>query len=154
MNYSKSLLLYEDKPEYGLFLRLIFTVVPAAMLIGSIVLFSQRDNEGSLALLAEAFIVGAIFWVVLPRKYQVYEDQIRIVLGGPFSIKVRFEQIKAIEITSRPTLSANFVTKFAKNCVLISKKRGLSIAITPRDNDSFIENANEAISQWAKARIN
>ena len=111
------------------------------------------DSSGGLALLAEAFIIGLIFWVVFPRKYQVYEDHVRIMLGGPFSVKVGFDKIKKIEVTSRLTFSVNFVTKFTKNCVEIAKKRGLSIAITPRDNDLFVEKANEALSQWKKISL-
>jgi hypothetical protein len=154
MNYSKSVLLHEDKPEYGRFLKLIFTLVPAAMLVGSMILFSQGEREGSVALLIEAFILGLVFWIVLPRKYQVYEDHVRIVLGGSLSVKVGFDKIQAIEATSRLTLSVNFVTKFTKSYVEINKKKGFSIAITPRDRDLFVENANRALVQWTESILN
>jgi len=148
MNYSKSLLLYQDIPAYGLLLKLLVVIMPVAMLVASIYLFSSGDSADGLALLIEAFIIGFIFWVVFPRRYQVYEDHVRIVLGGPFSVKVGFDKIKTIGVTSRQTLSVNFVTKLTKNYVGIAKKRGLSIAITPADNDSFVENANQALSRW------
>ena len=150
MNYSKNLLLYQDEPVYGLFMKLIIVVIPVAMLVGSIYLFSSGNNADGLALLFELIIIGLIFWVVFPRRYQVYEDHLRIVLGGPFSVKVGFDKIKTIGVTSRQTLSINFVTKLTKNYVEIAKKRGLSIAITPGDNDLFVENANRALSQWVK----
>ena len=154
MNYSKSFLLYQDEPVYGRLLKLIVIIVLVASLVGSISLFLSGDNSGSLALLAEAFIIGLIFWAIFPRKYQVYEDHVRIILGGPFSVKVGFDQVKAIEVTSRLAFSVNFVTKFAKKHVAIYKKRGLTIAITPMDNDLFVENANEAMIQWANTHIN
>ncbi len=150
MNYSKSVLLYQDEPAYGLFLKLIIVIVPVALLAMSIYLLSLGDSSGSLALLVEAFIVGFIFWVVFPRRYQVYEDHVRIVLGGPFSVKVGFAKIEAIGVTSRLIFSVNFATKITKSYVEIAQKRGLSIAITPRDNDLFVENANRALSQWIK----
>ena len=150
MNYSRSVLLYQDEPAYGLFLKLIVVFVPAALLVASIYLLSSGENSGGLALLVEAFIVGFIFWIVFPRRYQVYEDHIRIVLGGPFSVKVGFDKIEVIRVTSRFIFSVNFVTKLTKSYVEIAKRRGLSIAITPKDNDLFIENANRALSQWVK----
>ena len=150
MNYSRSVLLYQDEPAYGLFLKLIVVLVPAALLVASIYLLSSGESSGGLALLVEAFIVGFIFWIVFPRRYQVYEDHIRIALGGPFSVKVGFDKIEAIRVTSKFIFSVNFVTKLTKSYVEISKRRGLSIAITPRDNDLFIENANRALSQWVK----
>jgi hypothetical protein len=123
-----------------------------AFLVGSLYLYLSGDTSGSLALLPEAFIVGLIFWLVFPREYQVYEDHLRIVLGGPFSVKVGFQNIKAIRITSRTGLTVNFVTRIAKSYVEIAKKRGWSIAITPTANDSFVENANRALEQWLKTK--
>ena len=144
-------MLYQDKPKYGLLLRLIL-IIPLAFLVGSLYLYLSGDTSGSLALLPEAFILGLIFWLVFPREYQVYEDHLRIVLGGPFSVKVGFQNIKAIRITSRTGLTVNFVTRIAKSYVEIVKKRGWSIAITPTANDSFVENTNRALEQWLKIK--
>ena len=103
-------------------------------------------------MLLEAFIVGLIFWLVFPREYRVYEDHLRIVLGGPFSVKVGFENIRAIRTTGKTAFTVNFVTRITKSYVEIAKKRGLSIAITPTDNDSFVENANRALEQWLRTK--
>lgn len=148
MDYSKSLLRHQDKPAYGLILKLVLMIVPVALLAGSIYLFSSGKGTDAIVLLVEAFIVGSIFWFVFPRRYQVYEDHLRIVLGGPISVKIGFDQIEAIVVASRFALGVNYVTKFTKNYVEIDKKRGMSVAITPSDNDLFVKNANEALNQW------
>ena len=145
-------MLYQDEPEYGLLLKLIIMILPAGLLAASVYMWSSDDSFGGLALLAEAFIVGLIFWAVLPRRYQIYEDHLRIVLGGPFAVKIGFDRITTIEVTSRTALTVNFVTRFAKTYVRIGKKNGLSIAITPKSNDMFVDNANRASSQWARTR--
>jgi hypothetical protein len=150
MDYSKSLMLYQDQPVYGLFLKLIISIVPVAMLGGSIYLYSTGESTGSLVLLIESVILSFIFWCVFPRKYQVYEDHLRIVLGGPFSVKIGFGQIETTRITGKQNLTVNFVTKMAKEYVEILKKQGMSIAITPGDYAMFVENANQALSQWTK----
>ena len=154
MNYSKSLLLYQDELAYGLLMKLIILIAPVALLAGSIYLLSSGENTDAIVLLVEAFVVSSIFWSVFPRKYQVYEDYLRIVLGGPFSVKVGFADIKSIGVTSRLTFSINLVTKFTKSYVEIAKKRGFSVAITPRDNTLFVENANEALTQWVDTHSN
>ena len=152
MNYSKGLLLYQDEPAYGLLLKLIIVIVPAGLLVASIYLWSSGESAGSLSLLAETLIILLIFWVVFPRRYQIYEDHLRIVLGGPLAVKIGFDKITAIEVTSRTSLTVNFVTKVTKTYVRIVKKKGLSIAITPKSNDLFVDNANRALSQWARTR--
>ncbi|MFC1928458.1 PH domain-containing protein [Chloroflexota bacterium] len=151
MQYSKSILLYKDKPTYGLLLKLIL-IIPVAFLLGSLYLYLSGDLSGSLALLIGALLSGLIFWFVFPREYQIYEDHLRIVLGSPFSVKVGFQNIKTIRITNRTGLTINFVTRITRSYVEIVKKKGLTIAITPTDNDPFVENANRALEQWFKTQ--
>ncbi len=144
-------MLYQDEPVYGLFLKLIVVAAPAMLLAGSLWLWSLDESTGALALLVEAFIIGLIFWLLFPRRYQVYEDHLRIVLGGPVSVRVPFDKIEKIETAGRLYFSVNFATRFTTNYVAIVKKRGMSIAITPRAEDLFTEHANHALSEWRKA---
>jgi hypothetical protein len=152
MRYSKSLLLYQDDAPYGMVMKLLFMVVPAGMLIAAAYLWTTGERDGSLALLAEAFLIGAIFWLVFPRKYQVYEDHLRIALGGPLGIRIGFDKLVAVEITNRQALTMNFVTRFARTYVRIVRKGGMSIAITPKSYEQFVENATRAMREWARTR--
>jgi hypothetical protein len=140
LQYSKSILLYQDKPTYGLLLKLIL-IIPVAFLVGSLYFYLSGDVSGSLALLPGALFSGLIFWFVFPREYQVYDDHLQIALGRPFSVKVRFQNVETIRITSRTGLTVNFVTRITKSYVEIIKKKGWSIVITPTDINSFVENA-------------
>ncbi|MFH0769472.1 MAG: PH domain-containing protein [Chloroflexota bacterium] len=152
MSYLKSLLLYEDEPAYSSLLKLIIVIFPVGLIVASIYLWSSGESSGGLALLFEALFISLIFWIVFPHRYQVYEDHLRIVLGGPFAVKIGFERIKTVEVTRRMALTVNFATKLAMTYVIIVKKNGLSIAITPKSNESFVENANRALSEWARTR--
>ncbi len=151
MIQPKSLLLYQDEPAYGTIIRVILTIVPLVLLGFSVYLWTQDEKEGSLVLLLESLFVGLIFWAVFPRKYQVYEDQLRIALGGPLAIKIGFEKISRIEVTSRTTFTVNYVTRLTNKYVIITKKKGLSVAITPKSNDAFVENANRALTNYHDA---
>jgi hypothetical protein len=150
MDYSKSLLLYQDEPEYGLLFKLIIIVPLTVLLAAFIYLGRMGESAGAVALLVEFIIFIFTFWAVFPRSYQVYEDHIRIKLGGPFSVGIGFDMVKTITVTSRQTLSVNLVTRLTKSYVEIAKKKGLSIAITPRNEYAFVENANRALNQWIK----
>jgi len=149
MRYSQSVLLYQDKPKYGLLMKLIL-IIPVALLASSIYLWSTGDTLVGLILLIEALIIGLILWFVLPREYQVYENHLRVVLGGPFSVKVGFHSIEAIRITNRLTLTVNFTTTIARSYVEIVIRKGMNIAITPTDKESFVEKGNQALSRWVQ----
>jgi hypothetical protein len=149
VDYSQSVLLYQDKPKYGLLLKVVL-IVPGILLASSMYLWSTGDAFVGLTLLIEALIIGLILWSVLPREYQVYENHLRIVLGGPFSVKIGFQNIEAIRLTNRLALTVNFATTVTGSHVEIVIKKGMSIAITPADKESFVEKAGQALSQWAK----
>jgi hypothetical protein len=150
MKYSKSLLLYQDAPAYGLLLKIILPIVPL-ILVGSAVYLQMTGEEtGAIVLTGESFLVALVFWMVFPRKYRVYEDHLSVALGGPLSVNIGFDRIVSIEVTSRTAFTSNFVTRMARTYVLITRKRGLSIAITPKSYDSFVQNANLALSEWRR----
>ena len=154
MRYSKGLILYRDDPDTGLALRLISTLVPDSLLILSYVLFSSGERQGGIVLLAETIIFSLILLAVYPRSYEVYEDHVQIALGPPFNFKVRvwFDNIKSIEVTSRLIFSVNFATRMTGKYVSIIPKNGMAIAITPKDSEAFVESANQALGEWLKSR--
>lgn len=149
MDYLQGVPLYEDKPEHGLVLKLIM-LLPAVLAAAGIYHWFTGDALGGIALLVPALIVGLVFWLVFPRAYRVYEDHLCIVLGGPFLVRIGFHNVKTIRVASGSSLSVNFCTRITRTCVEIVKKKGLSIMITPTIPDSFVEEANRALGQWAK----
>jgi hypothetical protein len=151
MDYSPGPPLYQDRPQYGLVLKLIL-VLPVALAIAGIYYWAAGEATPGMVLLAQALVIGLIFWFVFPREYRVYEDHLRIVLGGPFSVKVGFENVKAVMVTNKTSWSVNFVTRITRSYVEIAKKKGSSIAITPTAPESFVKEANRALTRWAATK--
>jgi hypothetical protein len=150
--YSSSVLLYQDKPAYDTVFKTLVAIVPIALLVGSLHLSSSGDYTGSVELLLGAFFIGFLFWAILPRAYQIYEDHIRIVLGGPFSVKVGFNEIGEIRVTSKANLGISFASRLTRKHVEITRARKMSIAITPKEPDLFVENANQILRHRARAK--
>jgi len=68
MDYSKSILLYQEHVTYGLPLKLIILVLPAALVTASLYLWSYGEITGGLTLLVEAVFIGLIFLTIFPRS--------------------------------------------------------------------------------------
>ena len=148
MSYPTNLLLYEDEPAGWIF-KFFFVIVTLVLLAGSVYFGVSGDNASGLTMLVVAFVIGLTFWIVSPRKYQVYEDPLQILLGGPFLVKIRFDQITSMGVTQSKGLhfTVNFTTTIANTYVRINKKKGLSVAITPKSDVLFVENANRSLCQ-------
>jgi hypothetical protein len=140
-------LLYEDRPRYGLLLKIVVWGIIAVMLIMAITQFDS-SREDAVASIGTAVFILLIFWAVMPRKYCIYEDRIKIVMGTPFSVSIRFDTIKyAGEPRGKLTVGINFVTSF-RNTVEIVRKRGMNVNISPGDREAFLENLNNALDNW------
>lgn len=143
-------MLYEDEPAGWIF-KFFFVLITLVPLAVSVYFWVSSDNAGSLAMLIVAFVIGLAFWIVSPRKYQVYEDHLQILLGGPFVVKIRFDQIATIEVTDKTTpefTTIKLISKVTNTYVRIGMKKGLSITITPKSDALFVENANQSLRQW------
>jgi hypothetical protein len=148
MNKSKGILLYQEEAAPAWILRTIFLIVPVSLVIAAFSLWYSSQNPENLFLLAEGVGIGLALWAVIPRRYQVFEDRLCIVLGGPVTFQIGFDQIASIEITSRTALTLNLVSRIERTYIRIVKKKGFSVAITPENKELFLENANLALNKW------
>jgi hypothetical protein len=140
-------LLYQDKPRYGLWFKILIWGILAVILMMAITTFDSSREDAFILIGTVVFII-LVFWAVMPRKYCIYEDRLKIVMGAPFSISVRFDAIEyAGESRGKLTVGINFVTSFG-NTVEIVKKKGMNVNISPGDRKAFLKNLNNALDKW------
>jgi hypothetical protein len=145
-------LVYEDTPPYDQWLKyLIGGILVLTTAIGFfLILF---DPVGTWFMLGETTFLALIFYSIMPRKYQVLEDRIRIVLGRPFSVNIRFSNIREIRRASSGDAYVYYGIRLATNSrsvVEIMRKRGLGIVISPRDREFFLQQFNQAMENYRK----
>ena len=92
-------LLYEDTPHYAGWLKLVFLGALGATLLAGVFLLSV-DRLGALTMFAVTLFDGFIFSSVFPRRYQIFSDRLRIVLGSPFAYSMPFSKIKGVRLLS------------------------------------------------------
>lgn len=155
------MIIYEDKPKYDFWGKVVLSFAPSLMLILIILLESnlstESDEEAILAkevLLASIVVIIVVYWALLPRKFEIHEDKFKIVLGI-FSYTIPLEEI--LEIRKTETWKAflhkgpRFTTS-VKNVVEIRKNRG-SVLISPKNPDMLIENLKRAIKNAKKNKL-
>jgi hypothetical protein len=149
--------IYAGGPVYEAFSpvdRSLKIVIAAVILIelAIAVWLIQVDIIGTWFMLGSAVFVALLFYFVFPKKYHIYEDRIKIILGGPFAVNVPFAAIK--EFKSAPELSYAYGgVKFAtnsKNIIEIVRKKGMDMIISPHDRDLFLQQADWALANWRK----
>ena len=144
---SPSYLLYEDEPRTDTWLKLMLIGIPAIFLVVGIVLLFQ-DTAGAFTMLGVTIFYAVLFRLVMPRKYQVYSNRVKIVLGGPFAWNIPFSTIREVEPASGASAFAYNGVRFAtssRDVVEIRRSRGCSVVISPSNKDVFLQQVNAAM---------
>jgi hypothetical protein len=151
-NMYRGGLVYEAGAPMDRWLKLMLSAIVAVTLIIGLVMV-PFDEIGAFFMLGTTVFLAALFAVIMPRKYRIYEDRIKIQLGGPFSVDVPFGTIKEIRpLAGASTQSYNGV-KFAtsmQNVVEITRRKGMGMTISPADRDLFLQQADWALTNWRK----
>lgn len=142
--------IYEENPHYDVWLKGIMMLPVFFIVIGIYYLFT-REIASAVGLFATAVLMGAIYWAIFPRKYQILDSKIRIVLGGPFSVNIPFDTLETVGKPEGVSLGLNFATTFvSEHVVEIKRKKGMTVNITPDNRDQFLENLNKAVYDWKR----
>ena len=144
---SPGYLLYEDNSKVDNWMKLVFGgFVLFFVVMGLILLF--EDTEAAFSMFGVAVLDAVIFRLVIPRRYQIYSDRIRIVLGGPFALNISLSTVKEVKAASGAKAFAYSGVRFAtssKNVVEITRTRGCNYVISPLNREIFLEQANSAL---------
>ena len=140
-------MIYEDTPKYDLWLKLILGGVLALTLILGVI-FIYRDTEAAITMFGITVFDALLFKAILPRRFQIFEDRLKILLGGPFSINILLSNIAEVKPASSRKVFAYWGIRFAtstSNVVEVVRKKGLNLIISPRNDDMFLEQLNQAL---------
>jgi hypothetical protein len=143
--------IYDDRAEWGFLIKGLL-VMPLIFVGIGMTSVAKGDLRGSLFLFIEAAVLWLIFWAIFPRRYQLWEDHVRIVLGGPFALKIKFNKIQTVTNSRSYGLGVNFATKATGDYVSIVRKNKFSVNITPNNTKLFVEQANRAMEKWGKSQ--
>jgi hypothetical protein len=102
----------------------------------------------SIRLFGVTLLVALIFHFVLPRRYQVFNNKLRILLGWPLGWDIPLSTIR--EARAAPNL-ARWVYRGVRlatssgNVVEIVRKKGRNVVISPSNRETFLERLNEVL---------
>jgi hypothetical protein len=140
-------LVYEDTPRYDYWLKFIMGGVLALTLTLGVIFLSE-DIGAALVMFGVTLFDALLFKAILPRRYQIFQDRVRIVLGGPFTINIHLSNIREARQVSSSKAFAYWGFRFATSThyvLEIVRKKGLSLVISPSSGDLFLEQLNQVL---------
>jgi hypothetical protein len=148
------MILHEEPAEYTSWFKLLF-LIPSGLFIGALVLAFNQESEASLVLAGDGAFFILLFYFIMPRRYQIYQDKLRIVLGAPFAINIPLSRIKEVKHSSGMKAWVYSGVRFATSTryvIEIVRNKGLNYVISPQNGDVFREQLNRAMKSQARNR--
>ena len=139
----------------GVVYLVAFLAISAALLLaaGLAALLGDWEDQAALWLtLGLAFVSEALVWLIIPRRYEVWPDSLRIVFPA-FQWDIRFETIEGVRETSwwEPYAFAGvrFATSPGQALVVLRREPRWfgrpHIVISPQNRRDFIEVMRRAL---------
>ncbi len=151
--YIMDSIIYEDTPRYDVYLKAIM-VLPVFFIIFGIYYLITAQVEAAIGMFATTLLMAAIYWAIFPRKYLILDSKFKIVLGGPFSFNIPFDNLETAREPEGATFGINFPTCFSnERTVQIIRKKGWYVNITPSDRALFLDNLNKALNEWRRNNL-
>ena len=143
--------IHEEKLKIGLVLKVLFIFTFGVIIVPTTWLFHMGKTVGAWILLIILVFTAMLLFVVLPRKYQIFNDRIKVVCGL-LRINIPFDDIKTVEIRPPSNIyvsleALRFGTGTGEKCVMIKRKRGMNILIQPMDTERFMEILNNTMKK-------
>ena len=139
--------LYEDVPRYDFWLKVILGGTLALTFVVGLILIST-DITAAAIMFGVTLFDALLFKTVLPRRYQIFEDRLRILMGWPFAVNIFFSNIEEAKPATSGKVFAYRGLRFAtstRHVIEIVRNKGLNIVISPSKGDTFLDELNSAI---------
>lgn len=144
---QESSLLHEDTAEYDSWLKLILGgTLSFTLLLGVYLLYV--DRTGALICFGVTVFDALLFYAILPQRYQIWTDRVRIVLGRPFAVNIPLATIQEARSASGSKALSYWGVRFAtssKTVVEIVRHRGWNFVISPANRELFLERLAETL---------
>uniref|UniRef100_A0A7J2TL80 Uncharacterized protein YyaB-like PH domain-containing protein n=1 Tax=Archaeoglobus fulgidus TaxID=2234 RepID=A0A7J2TL80_ARCFL len=151
------MLMHEDKPEYDAWMKITLSFAPSVIFLLLFLIHynfipSESEEEakmGEMILMAFLGVILFLYWAILPRKYEIHEDKVRIVLGA-FSYSIDLKSVEEVKRAESWKVFAYKGLRFAtsaKKAVEIKRRKWPSVVISPSNPELFIERLQQALKK-------
>lgn len=152
-------LIHEDAPKYDLRHKSILVATPTLTFITGVLAYidgyrydiisSVMESESKTAavvFLGATVLVVALYWVLLPKRFSIFDDRIEIKFGIR-CLNIDLDKIEEVRPARGRMSSAGFgcVTS-TRDTVEISMKSGINLRISPTNMALFLENLNKTLN--------
>ncbi|MCD6384302.1 PH domain-containing protein [Candidatus Sumerlaeota bacterium] len=141
--------IYEERLKLGIVLKTVYLFTYIVIIASALWALLRNRTVSGWILVIVLMLTAILLFAILPRKYQIFSDRIRIICGL-LRVNVPFNDIKALEIRPAHNIYGSFKalrfgTGTGEKCIMLKRKHKMSILIQPMSTERFMEVLNKAM---------
>ncbi len=114
--------------------------------------FTGNTMETWYVVIVATLVILLVNLATTIKKYQIFNDKMRISLGWTFHFDIPFNNIenaREVDLKDLWGLCLNFISnRPGDDAVQITRKRGWKVNIIPSNRKLFLENLNKAMNEF------
>jgi hypothetical protein len=143
-------MIYEDSPKYNFWI--IFIPIFLLLYLGMVafqISITGFAIEYVVFSLAGLIIVGFVFASRIHRKYQIFNDKLKIYKWSPVNTEIQFKNIDSASEGNIGGSTYDVLLLSRNNSIkIIGKGWERSFTVAPRNHEEFLRRLTEALDYW------
>ena len=136
----------EHKAKYDNWIKTILPL-PLAIVLFTSFMLRKKEPEAILVLGGSFILLIFIFWLIMPRKFLIMSNKMKIILGASVSFNIPYNNIDLVRELGGKNFGINYSTSL-KTAVEIVVKKGMNINFSPENRGQFIQDIDKAMEIW------
>jgi hypothetical protein len=148
-------IIYEDSPYYNIRQKGALALAMLPFIIIILYCLFTGNMIGFIGGFVAGLLISFYHLMLFPRKYQIFNNKLRILLGDVFPFDIPFHNLETAREPTRTEwlwgTTLGFGIYSTEHAVqIVQKKRWIlrCINISPCDREKFLECLNKAQSEW------
>jgi hypothetical protein len=126
--------------------------LPIVVIIYALFADFRFGEETRYIVIAVVAVLGLAFWLLMPRRFIIMEDRLRVIQALGLSFSISFNNIEIARELNKSVFNINLSTSKLTAIELV-RKQGRNINFSPEDRDKFIRQLNKAVEKWRETSV-
>lgn len=149
-----SVLIYQSVPHFAWWFKLVISAVILLTLTPAMMLLAMGEVLGGYVMLGATALDALLFYIIIPRSYDIYSDKVVIKLAASLSIRISFDTLNSVRKAPSSYALAYWGLRFATQAsgvIELKRAGGFDVVISPSNPESFLEQLERALAEYKQS---
>lgn len=146
-------IIYQSPPNFAWWFKLVIFAVILLTFIPAVIMLIMSNTSDGLIMLLVTLLDALLFYIIIPRNYEIRQDKAVIKLGLNTKIKISFDTLKNVRNVPDSYALIYWGLRLAtrtSGVIELRRSGGFDVVISPSNPEIFLEQLQKALTEYKK----